>query len=139
VHRALLRLRNTLEPVLCDITFSQVARILRSRAALLDELRNALRLVPKSTGRNELTPAEPASSQRALNELRDVKQAVENFVDSLRQRRPQRGPGQDMRQAIDRIEPLILYSIHVQTAIGQPKFDAVEATGGEWLLTSKTR
>jgi hypothetical protein len=132
VHRALLRLRNTLDPVLCDVPFSQVARILRSRAALLDELRDALRLVPKSTGRNELTPADPASSQRALDELRDVKQAVESFVDSLRERRPQRGPAQDMRQGIDLI--LRHTDVHGPTLWGHSVELPAEVGGGSRLV-----
>ena len=132
VHRALLRLRDTLDPVLCEVPFSQVARTLRRRAALLDELRDALRLVPKSTGRNELLPAEPVSSARTLNELRDIQQAVEDLVESLRERRPQRGPAQDMRQAIDLM--LRHTDVHGTTLWGHPVELPAEAGGGIRLL-----
>ncbi len=132
VHRALLRLRDTLDPVVCEVPFSQVARILRRRSALLDELRDALRLVPKSTGRNEPLPAEPVSSTRALDELRDVQQSVEDLVDSLRERRPRRGPAQDMRQAIDLI--LRHTDVHGPTLWGHPVELPAEAGGGIRLV-----
>jgi len=101
VQRALLRLRDVLDPVACEVPFSQVARTLRRRAVLFDELRDALRLVPKPTGRNQ--PASPSSPAAELtpDELRDIRQAVEALAGSLWQRRPQRGPAQDERQAID--------------------------------------
>ena len=132
VHRALLRLRDTLDPVVCDVPFSQVARTVRRRAALLDELRDALRLVPKSTGRNEPLPAEPVSSARALNELCDIQQAVEDLVDSLRGRRPRRGPAQDMRQAIDLI--LRHTDAHGPTLWGHPVELPPKAGGGIRLV-----
>ena len=132
VHRALLRLRDILDPVVCEVPFSQVARTLRRRAALFDELRDALRLVPKSTGRNERLPAEPVSSVRALTELRDVQQAVEALVDRLRERRPQRGPAQDMRQAIDLI--LRHTDVHGPTLWGHAVELPAEAGGGSRLV-----
>ena len=36
----------------------------------------------------------------ADHELRDIRKAVEDLEVSLRQRRPERGPAKDMRQAI---------------------------------------
>jgi hypothetical protein len=36
-----------------------------------------------------------------LQALRDIRQSVDNLADSLRQRRPERGPAKDQRQAID--------------------------------------
>jgi hypothetical protein len=70
--------------------------MLRSRAALFDELRAALRLYPKG-GVSEATP--DASSR----ELQDIQASVEKLTVSLRERRPQRGPAQDTRWAIDQI------------------------------------
>ena len=103
VHRALLRLRRFLEPVVSDVPFSQVAGILRWRASVFDELRGALRLAEKPTGRNEATmaPTVPISADQAMAELRDIRKAVEALVADLRERRPQRGPAQDRRKAID--------------------------------------
>jgi len=101
VHRTLLRLADLLDPVACEVPFKQVARTLRRRAALFDELRDALRLVPKPTGRNQPAPPPPAATELTPDELRDIRQAVEVLAGSLWQRRPQRGPAQDERQAID--------------------------------------
>lgn len=103
VHRALLRLRTILDAVVSQVPFSQVAGILRWRAALFDELRDALRLAEKPTGRNEAAAAPdlPVPAEQAREELRDVRKAVEALVSDLRARRPQRGPAQDRREAID--------------------------------------
>lgn len=104
VRRALEQLRGIFDPIACEVPFAQVARRLRKRAELFDELRAALRLVPKPTGRNEASapaPQEPVSVEEAVAELRDIKSALEELTTSLRERRPQRGPGQDTRQAID--------------------------------------
>ena len=78
-----------------------MARRLRKRAELFDELRDALRLVPKPSGRNETAPAKQLPPEEALEELRDIQDSVERLVASLRARRPERGPAQDTRKAID--------------------------------------
>jgi hypothetical protein len=85
------------------VPFAQVARTLRWRASLFDELRDALRLAPKTTGRNPPTraPAKTIPPEQAQAALRDIRKAVETFAADLRQRRPARGPAQDQRQAID--------------------------------------
>ncbi len=103
VHRALLRLRNLLDTVACEIPFAQVTRTLRRRAALFDELREALRLVPKPTGRNRSDPPAPTGPELTQEDLRDIQHNVEVLESDLRQRRPQRGPAQDEREAIDLI------------------------------------
>ena len=97
VHRALGRLARILDPVSAEPPFAQAARTLRSRAELFDELRRALRLHPADSG---VPPKAPASSQR---ELLDIQAAVQQLTTSLRERRPQRGPAQDTREAIDQI------------------------------------
>jgi hypothetical protein len=79
-------------------SFAGPVRILQDRRPLLTELRPALR------GEVETSPvvAHPHDPQ-TLAELRDVKAAVNKFERSLRERRPERGPAQDMREAIDLI------------------------------------
>jgi hypothetical protein len=103
VHRTLRRVRDVLDPIVSEVPFAQVARTLRWRASLFDELRDALRLVPKTTGRNPPTraPAETIPPEQAQAALRDIRKAVETFAADLRQRRPARGPAQDQRQGID--------------------------------------
>ena len=96
-RRALRRLARVLDPVVREAPFTQAARTLRKRAALFDELRDALRLQP--TKPDEAT-CQPGDSERELN---DIRAAVDELVRSLRQRRPRRGPAQDTRQAIDEI------------------------------------
>jgi len=95
VRRTLGRLARILDAVMGEASFTQVARTLRRRAGLFDELRAALRLHPEdSNGRQ----GAPGASER---ELQDIRAAVEKLTLSLQQRRPQRGPAQDTRQAID--------------------------------------
>ncbi len=95
VCRALRRLARILAPVTCELSFVRVTRTLRKRADLFDELRTALRLVPSDNGVRERT--QKASEQ----EMHDIRAAVERFVHSLKERRPERGPARDTREAID--------------------------------------
>ena len=97
-HPALERLHRLIEPVRSALPFQGPARTLEVRARLFDELRDALRLQVKPPPN---PPAAPADAPLQLAELRDVKQAVEDLRESLHARRPERGPAQDMRQAID--------------------------------------
>jgi hypothetical protein len=101
VCTALERLCRHLDPVIAEVSFAQMAGRLRARAELFDELRGALRLVPRTGGRNQTPPTHPILMQEAIAELQDIRAAVERFTTSIRQRRPQRGPAQDTRQAID--------------------------------------
>lgn len=104
VHRALKRLARFLEPVVCEKVFKEVAVRLRKRTELFDELRDALRLTPKPGGRNTTSAQQPSLDlEEAMAELTNVQAAVENLVASLGERRPERGPAQDMREAIDTI------------------------------------
>jgi hypothetical protein len=96
VLKALKHLHAILKPVVCDAAMAQAARTLVHRAALFDELRDALRLLPK------IPPGAPrASTIKDIAELRDVRKAVGDLTESLRNRRPKRGPAKDQRQAID--------------------------------------
>jgi hypothetical protein len=64
---------------------------------LFERLRQALRLHPdaKTARATILSPA------RAAAELQDVRRAVERLGRDLRRRRPERGPAQNAREAID--------------------------------------
>jgi hypothetical protein len=88
VHGTLRRVRDLLDPIVCEVPFAQVARTLRWRASLFDELRDALRLAPKTTGRNPPTraPAKTIPPEQAQAALRDIRKAVETFAADLRQR-----------------------------------------------------
>jgi hypothetical protein len=97
VREELMRLARLLDPVLKDPAFSKAAAKLVRRAAIFDQLRQALRLNPneKAMSRKVLSP------KQAVVELQDIRRAVERFEQDLRRRRPERGPAQDERQAID--------------------------------------
>lgn len=101
VLRTLDRLRRILEVVVSERCFQEVVWKLCKRAELFDELRDALRIAGKSRGRD----AEPAPQnlplKEAMTKLNDAQTAVDKFVASLKARRPERGPSQDMREAID--------------------------------------
>jgi len=96
-HRALGRLVRALAPASEEPAFEQAASMLRRRAAPFDEVRAALRLFP----RHDDTP--DLASQTSPQRLKDIQAAVLSLTASLRERRPQRGPAQDSRQAIDLI------------------------------------
>jgi len=97
VHRALLRLARILEPVLREFSFTQAATRLRRRSKLFDELRVALRLHSAESGESD------PHTEATESELRDIRANVDALIISLDERRPQRGPAQDTRQAIDLI------------------------------------
>jgi hypothetical protein len=99
VHRALERLHRIVEPVRSELPFQRPARIVEARARLFDELRDAMRLKPKLP--LTLAPAVVATPEQQRDEIRDVKAAIEALTVSLQERRPQRGPAQDLREAID--------------------------------------
>ena len=98
VLRALKHLDVALKSVVCDPAMAQAARTHVYRAALFDELRTALRLQPEVPSGDVL-----ASTDNDIAELRDVREAVGNLTESLRLRRPERGPAKDQRQAIDTV------------------------------------
>ena len=100
VDHALARFHCIVAPVKGELPFQRPARVLENRAQLFDDLRDALRIRPKQT---KCLPTKLLSSKEQDAELRDIKQAIKTFKRSLLQRRPERGPGNDMRQAIDLI------------------------------------
>lgn len=96
VRKPLERLQRILQKVEDnDCTFAAIAERLTRRAELFAELRKALRLNDDSSGR-KLGP-----QGQTGRELKDIRAAVRRLACSLRRRRPQRGPAQDQRAAID--------------------------------------
>jgi len=96
VVKALRRLDRILRPIDCDIPLGQAAKTLSERSQLFTELRDALRLTE-----GEPSGPEANDAGQNLEKLRGIRQAVDDLTDSLRQRRPERGPAKDLRQAID--------------------------------------
>jgi hypothetical protein len=93
---ALMQLARVLNPVFGDKAFCEVAVKLTRRAALFDDLRRALRLFPSPAERKiSRTP------QHAAAHIQNIRKAVTHLEDTLRSRRPERGPAQDQRQSID--------------------------------------
>ena len=104
VLKTLKRLRRIIAPVASEVPFKQIVRRLRSRSKLFDELRDTLRLVPKSSsGRSKRNISKTLTSDQVAADLRDIRQQVENLTVSLEKRRPKRGPAKDTRNAIDLI------------------------------------
>ena len=104
VSRTLKRLQRILNPVLSEVPFRQIVRHLRARASLFDELRDALRLVPKSIPDSKAcSDTDISIPDAAVKELVDIRQNVDQLVRSLKNRRPERGPAKDTRKAIDLI------------------------------------
>lgn len=95
VYQALEHLHRVVECVRSELPFQRPARIIEARAILFNQLRDALRLVPKPP------VARPSDPREQLTQLRDVKKAVAALQLSLKKRRPMRGPAQDTRKAID--------------------------------------
>jgi len=94
VVKALQRLDRILSPIDGDVLpLGQVAKTLSERAKLFTELRDALRLTEREPGGPD--------AGRTAETRRDIRKAVHDLADSLRQRRPERGPAKDARQAID--------------------------------------
>ena len=104
VLKTLKRLRRIIAAVASEVPFKQIVRRLRSRSKLFDELRDTLRLVPKSSsGRSKINVSKTLTSDQVAADLRDIRQQVENLTVSLEKRRPKRGPAKDTRNAIDLI------------------------------------
>ena len=101
VLRNLRRLGRILDPVRQETALVDVSRDLRVRVNLFDELRTTLRLSPGSYGRSQPPPKQPLTLRQARTDLRDIRVELQRFAASLRKRRPQRGPAQDLRGAID--------------------------------------
>ena len=96
-RKSLEKLRRILRPVQSDVPpFTSIGASLSKRAEFFSRLRSALRLQDK----HATAAIQP---QRTVNNLNDVRAAVQTLTASLRKDRPQRGPAKDTRQAIDLI------------------------------------
>jgi len=100
VLKSLGRLFGIVAKVRTEVPFGRHAQILAARARLLDELRAALRLRLKEDSRNAPLPR-VLPPDLAAEELRDIEVALGELKRSLQERRPERGPAKDMRDAID--------------------------------------
>ncbi len=86
VKKHLVTLQKMLARMDCDVPpFSQVARELDKRQRLFRELRATLRLGVRPAGKNDV-------ASRA---------AIDKLTAALKERRPERGPAKDTRQAVD--------------------------------------
>ena len=123
VKGAIERLQRYLAPVDCEVPFRQITERLRHRATLFDELRGVLRLA--TTPQEHETEHDLERMQEKLNEL----------VASLKKRRPERGPAQDIREAID----IILKHIDIHGAnLWGHAIRLPESAGGGVRLISRT-
>jgi hypothetical protein len=105
VRAALTRFCRALDPVVTDRCCSRAAATLRRRAALFDELRDILRILPDRTsdGRTQRSSGRHLAPEEAQEELRDVRHNLDRWRTELVERRPARGPAGDLREAIDEI------------------------------------
>ncbi len=103
VHASLERLHAIVEPVRSELPFQRPARTLETRGRLFDELRAALRIKPKPSSNTAPVIIGTNEQQNAQDEIRNVQRALKALRASLRKRRPERGPAQVVRKAIDLI------------------------------------
>jgi hypothetical protein len=123
VAQVLSRLRRYLDPVASEVPFRQVTLRLRRRVALFDELRSVLRIVA-ALPENE-----------TAEDLDEMRTELDDFVASLRDCRPARGPAQDTREAIDTI--LAHIETHGKSLFGHA-IRLPESAGGSVRLVSRT-
>ena len=101
-RKALEQLHRILMPVRSEVPFAKVASRLERRGAIFDRLRMALRLKEKVVGKDAReNAAKPKTIEERIAELLDVEAAVKKLTRELRKERPQTGPAQDQRKAID--------------------------------------
>jgi hypothetical protein len=85
------RLHRILSAVSGQVPGLQIVQRMRRRAALFDELRNQLRL------------ASSLPEQESENDLDIMRSDFDKWIAELKERRPKRGPSEDIRNAIDTI------------------------------------
>lgn len=100
VRSALRRMERALDAVVCDEDLSDIVLSLMHRGALLDALRDTLRLRPASSDAESLPSARRAPAE-SPTELRDVETELDEWTQALRAKRPSRGPACDRRKAVD--------------------------------------
>jgi hypothetical protein len=123
VLAALKRLHRYLEPVDSEVPFRQITRHLHGRAGLLDEMRQVLRLTAS-------LPEDETSEDHE-----QMREQLHQWVASLQQRRPARGPAQDTREAIDII--VEHFATHGSTLWGHA-ISLPDHAGGGIRLVSRT-
>jgi len=123
VGSALKRLHRYLKPVASQVPFRQVIMRLGRRSALFDELRTVLRLTN--------APPEDETS----HDIEQMRHGLDAWVLSLRERRPARGPAQDIRKAIDIIDKH--FETHGSTLWGHV-IQLSDRVGGGTRLVART-
>lgn len=104
-RRALGRLARALDPLVSEKSFSRVAEKVEKRARLFDRLREVLRVDPtNSDPLPTATGEDPSSAESACKELDQMRERLEALRRQLQDERPERGPADDLRDAIDLIE-----------------------------------
>lgn len=89
VTGALKRLGRILTKVVCEVPFRHIVNRLQRRAELFDELRDQLRSAKK------------LPENETAEDIDAMRKKFDDWTVSLKERRPKRGPAQDMRDAID--------------------------------------
>ncbi len=123
VLSALKRLHRRLTPVASEAPFRQITDRLRRRAALFDEMRNVLRFAA-------VNPRDETEQ-----DLKSMRNRLDDWVASLGERRPQRGPAQDLREAVDVI--VVHIKRHRKNLWGHA-IPLPESAGGGIRLVSRT-
>lgn len=100
-RRILERFCRVPDPIVADRHAHKVANTLRSISSLFDELRDVLRIRPVTHEGRRVLAGPPSSAIEGKVELRDMERDLTKWELSLRERRPERGPGTEMRKAID--------------------------------------
>ena len=100
VHRTLVRLHGILDPVRSELPFEHRAEALQAQRILFTELRQVLRLkvAPSASAQPP-----PDDVQAEVAALQDIETNLTAYTASLRKRRPERGPAQEIREGIDLI------------------------------------
>ncbi|MCP4607425.1 MAG: hypothetical protein GY845_01740 [Planctomycetes bacterium] len=86
---AIKRLQRILASVSCEVPFLQITRRLHRRAVLFDELRDKLRLASR------------LPENESEDDLNTIREDFDKWIAELEKRRPERGPSEDIRNAID--------------------------------------
>ena len=89
VVRMVLRLRRIVSKVSSEVPFRQTVKRLHRRADLFDEMRDQLRL------------AKELPEKESIEDLDEMRHQFEAWTAALENRRPKRGPGEDIRDAVD--------------------------------------
>jgi hypothetical protein len=89
VVRMIQRLRRIVSKVSSEVPFRQTVKRLERRAELFDELRDKLRL------------AKELPEKESIEDLDEMRLQFEAWTAALENRRPKRGPGKDIRNAVD--------------------------------------